>query len=96
MESLRVDPSRLQALSESLQNNSKNIEAALETLDSKIDKLRAEWSGESQAAYDEAQRRWNEQLTEMNRILSTISTKTSEIASAYVATDAAAAKRFSV
>lgn len=96
MESLKVDPARLQALSESLKTNSKQIEQALETLDGKIDKLRSEWSGESQAAYDQAQRRWSEQLTEMNRILSTISGKTSEIAASYVATDAAAAKRFSV
>ena len=94
MQSMSVRPEQVTALSGSIRTGANGIRSELEELESKVGKLRAAWSGEAQASYDEAQRRWNKSLAELQQLLAQIATKTEEISNSYVNTDGQAAKRF--
>ena len=96
MQSMSVRPEQVTALAAQIRTGSNAIRGELDQLEQKIAKLRASWSGESQASYDEAQRRWNQSLSEMQQLLTQIANKTDEISQGYVNTDAQSAKRFSI
>lgn len=96
MQSMSVRPEQVTALAGQIRTGSNAIRAELDQLEQKIGKLRASWSGESQASYDEAQRRWNQSLAELQQLLTQIAAKTDEISQGYVNTDAQSAKRFSI
>ena len=94
MQSMSVRPEQVTALSASIRQGANGIQNELDELESKIATLRARWSGEAQGSYDEAQRRWNKSLAELQQLLAQISNKTEEISNSYVNTDGQAAKRF--
>jgi WXG100 family type VII secretion target len=96
MQSFGVNTAQVSALSGEIRKGANDIRSDLENLDQKIGVLRSRWGGEAQASYDEAQRRWNQSLAEMQSILEQIAVKTQEIADGYTATDTNAAKRFSI
>lgn len=96
MESMSVRPEQVSALAGQIRNGATGIRGELDQLDQKINQLRAAWGGEAQSAYDEAQRRWNGQIGELQQLLQQIASKTEEISSGYVNTDNQAAKRFSL
>lgn len=96
MESMSVRPEQVTALAGQIRNGATGIRGELDQLEQKIGQLRAAWGGEAQAAYDEAQRRWSGQIGELQQLLAQIASKTEEISSGYVNTDAQAAKRFSL
>lgn len=96
MESMSVRPEQVTALAGSIRTGATGIRNELDELDKKVSRLRANWSGEAQTSYDEAQRRWNASIAELQQLLAQISTKTQEISNSYVNTDSQAAKRFSI
>lgn len=96
MESMSVRPEQVTALSGSIRTGATGIRNELDELDKKISRLRANWSGEAQTSYDEAQRRWNASISELQQLLNQIAGKTEEISNSYVNTDNQAAKRFSI
>ncbi len=96
MDSMSVDTGRVSQLSNDIRMNSGQLRDHLEGLERTMNTLRSQWTGEAQAAYDEAQRKWNTQLGEMQQLLERIAGKTEEISSGYLSTDNNAAKRFSL
>ncbi len=94
MESMSVRPEQVTALSGSIRSGANGIRTQLDELEKKVGKLRASWSGEAQASYDEAQRRWSRSIGELQQLLAQISSKTEEISNSYVSSDAQSAKRF--
>lgn len=95
MSAMSVSPAEVNRLAGDLRKNANAIRDHLDTLEGKIAKVRASWSGQAQASYDDAQRKWNKELAEMQQLLETIASKTEQISSGYTDTDSQAAKRFS-
>ncbi|MFZ4841585.1 WXG100 family type VII secretion target [Mycetocola saprophilus] len=94
MESMSVQTAQVSALSQQIRGGAQGIKSELDRLESEVGRLRASWSGEAQNAYDDAQRRWNASLTEMQQLLERISSSTDQIAQTYTQTDKSAAGRF--
>lgn len=96
MQSMSVRPEQVTALAGQIRTGATGIRAELDELDQKVGQLRAAWSGEAQASYDQAQRAWTQSIAELQQLLSQIASKTEEISSGYSTTDARAAQRFSI
>lgn len=96
MQSMSVRPEQVTLLAGQIRNGAKGIRDELDTLGQKVSKLRAAWGGEAQNSYDEAQRRWERQVSELQQLLERIAGKTEEVAQGYSTTDAQAAKRFAI
>jgi len=96
MQSMSVSPDRVIALSGQIRTGANGIKSQLDDLDAQVSKLRAAWSGSAQEAYDDAQRKWTQSLTELNTLLQQISSKTEEIAGHYTQSDNSSAGRFSI
>jgi WXG100 family type VII secretion target len=90
----KVTPAEVNALSEFIGGASRQITGHLGELDAKVKKLQASWDGEAKQAYEIAQKRWNDQVSEMNALLGRVSGKLVEIAQGYDATDRRGAGRF--
>lgn len=94
MQSMSVQTAQVSALSGQIRNGAQGLRAEIERLESEVGKLRAAWSGESQAAYDTAQRKWTKSLTEMQTLLERIAGSTEEISQQYNQSDSRNAGRF--
>lgn len=94
VDSYSVKTAEVQRLSADMTSHSQKINGALSDLESKVGTLMGQWSGEAQANYHDAQRKWSKAAEEMQQILSTIGQKTSEIANTYDAGDKRSAARF--
>ena len=94
MQSMSVNPAQVTALAGQIRTGAQGIKTELDTLESEVGKLRASWDGEAQLAYDQAQREWTKSLTALQELLGQISGKTEEIATQYLASDAASSSRF--
>jgi WXG100 family type VII secretion target len=90
----RVSPSEVIQLSELIGSKSAAISATLDTLDSKVRQLEANWDGDSKEAYAHAQRQWKQQIAQMNELLTRVSGKLVEISTEYGETDRRNAGRF--
>lgn len=95
MTDLRVTPDALHASAARLRGESARIASALQGLDAEAARLRGQWDGSAQVAYDNAHREWTATLAQMNGALARISRATDGIADDYVSTDRASAARFS-
>jgi 6 kDa early secretory antigenic target len=96
MQSMSVNPAQVIELSGQIRNGASGIKSQLDELDSEVGKLRASWSGSAQQAYDDAQRKWTQSLTDLNTLLQQIASKTEEIAQHYTSSDQTSAGRFQV
>ena len=96
MGAMSVRPEQVNGLAAQIRTGANGIREDLNTLESKIAPVRDSWSGAAQAAYDEAQRKWNKELAEMQQLLENIASKTEQISSGYTDTDSQAAKRFAI
>lgn len=94
MSDLRVTPEALHEAAGRLRAESARIEAALRGLESEGARLRANWDGAAQVAYDNAHRQWSATFEGMKEALRRISTATDTIADDYVATDRRSAQAF--
>ena len=55
-----------------IRTTSSNINSTLDQLKSDIAPMTAEWEGESSAAYQDAQRRWDNAAAELNTVLQSV------------------------
>jgi 6 kDa early secretory antigenic target len=94
MSDLRVAPEALHASAAQLRTESARIEGALRSLEGEVSRLRGDWDGAAQVAYDQAQSQWSVTLEAMKVALRRISDATDGIADDYVDSDRASAKRF--
>lgn len=94
MDSFSVNPAALETLASEIRTNDRRIDAALEELKSKVDKLSAAWDGDAKAAYANAQAQWTKSITAMNVLLARISTETTNIQQGYLQQDRSSAGRF--
>jgi len=94
MSDLRVTPEALHAAASQLRSESARIEAALRGLEAEATRLRDQWDGAAQVAYDNAHREWSTTFEDMKNVLRRISNATDGIADDYVSTDRASAARF--
>lgn len=94
MSDLRVTPEALHAAAGRLRAESARIDSALAGLDAEVSRLRGEWEGTAQVAYNNAQQQWSTTLEQMRDALQRISTATDDIADDYVSADRASAARF--
>jgi len=96
MESMSVRPEQVTALSEQIRGGATSIRNELNELESKVSTLRGQWGGEAQLSYDEAQRKWDRSIGELQQLLEQIARSTQEISSGYSDTDKKAAGRFAI
>ncbi len=94
MESMSVKPAQVTALSGEIRSGAQNIRAELDRLETAVGRLRSAWGGEAQVAYDAAQRKWTNSVTQMQELLGQIATKTEQISGQYVQSDRSSAGRF--
>lgn len=94
MQSMSVRPEQVTFLAGQIRNGSRNINTALEDLDTAVGKLRGLWDGEAKESYAQAQAEWTNSLSEMRLLLSQIADKTEAISAQYLATDKSSAGRF--
>ena len=94
VDSYSVKTAEVQRLSADMISHANKISNALDGLEAKVSTLLGQWSGEAQANYHDAQKKWDKAAAEMQQILTTIGQKTSEIANTYDAGDKRSAARF--
>ncbi|MGO3146147.1 MAG: WXG100 family type VII secretion target [Leucobacter sp.] len=94
MESMSVQTALVTALAAEIRTGSKNIRLEIEGLETEVTKLRGAWSGDSQAAYDQAQHKWTQSIGQMQMLLERIAGSTEQIAQSYNASDGRGSKRF--
>lgn len=94
MTDLKVTPAALSAAAASLKQESQHIEAVLAGLEQEVNRLRGNWDGAAQAAYDVAQREWSLTFAHMKTVLANIAQATERIGENYVETDKRSAKLF--
>jgi WXG100 family type VII secretion target len=94
MADLKVSPAALSAASAALKQESQRIEAALAGLEQEVNRLRGNWDGAAQVAYDVAQREWSTTFAHMKSVLASIADATEQIGENYVETDHRSAKLF--
>ena len=96
MQSMSVKPDQVIALSSQIRGGASGIKSKLDELDSEVGKLRASWNGAAQQAYDDAQRKWTQSITDLNTLLEQIAARTEDIANHYTQSDQTSAGRFTV
>ena len=96
MQSMSVNPGQVNALAGEIRNGATGIQTQLDNLGTEVAKLRGQWGGDAQTAYDAAQRSWTQSVSAMQELLTQIATKTEEISSTYVQSDNSSANRFSI
>ncbi|WP_295829286.1 WXG100 family type VII secretion target [uncultured Microbacterium sp.] len=94
MSDFRVTPESLHAAAARLRSESARIDSTLSGLDSEVARLRGQWEGAAQTAYNNAQQQWSATLEQMRDVLQRISNATDSIADDYVSADRASAARF--
>jgi 6 kDa early secretory antigenic target len=94
MQSMSVNPGQVRELSSYIAQKSGQIKGELETLETKVNALKAQWEGDAQGSYAQAQLAWDKQIGEMEALLTRIGVKLTEIADGYEAQDRRGAARF--
>lgn len=96
MQSMSVRPEQVISLAQQISTGARGIRSQLEDLEGEVGQLRASWDGSAQVAYDDAQRKWNASLNELNQLLQQISQKTMDLSQNYTSQDRSSAGRFAV
>ena len=90
----QVNYAVLEAAAADINTGSANLEAALDNLEQLLNQLRSNWEGQTQEAYEEAQRRWNQGLEGLKDVLRRTSSAVDAARSNYQTTDQSNAARF--
>lgn len=96
MESMSVKPAQVTELASQIRSGASGIQSQLDELDSEVSKLKAQWSGAAQDAYNTAHAQWTQSLQSMNELLQRIASATDEISQGYVTSDNSSAGRFDI
>ncbi len=83
MASFKIDPSELYALAAELDQASRQIAAALDTLTRKTKTLMSQWTGEAADSFLTAETDWNASMERINKILASASETASNNATTY-------------
>lgn len=78
MTAIKYEFGAIEAAAADINSTSARINGLLDELKSIIDPMAATWEGESAAAYQQAQRKWDNAALELNQVLMTISRTVSE------------------
>lgn len=90
----QVNYAVLEAAAADINTGAANLEAALDNLEQLLNQLRSNWEGQTQEAYEEAQRRWNQGLEGLKDVLRRTSSAVDAARSNYQTTDQSNAARF--
>lgn len=78
MTAIKYEFGAIEAAAADINSTSGRINGLLDELKSIIEPMAATWEGESAAAYQQAQRKWDNAALELNQVLMTISRTVSE------------------
>ena len=73
MSVIKVNSAQMQALVSNMQAGVNELRNMLADMDSRLGPLRDSWEGSAREAYQTAQREWNTQIDDMNRLLQEVS-----------------------
>ena len=90
----QVNDGTLDAAAADIKNGANNLQNCLDHLVGTLDKLRSNWEGQTQEAYEVAQRQWNEGLDGLRDVLTRTSAAVDSARENYQATDQSNAARF--
>ena len=90
----QVSYGALEAAATDIKGGANNLQQCLDDLEGTLNKLRSNWEGKTQEAYDAAQRQWNQGLEGLKDVLTRTSNAVDSARSNYQQTDQSNAARF--
>ena len=90
----QVNYGALDAAAADINTGAANLQNCLDDLEQTLNPLRSSWEGQTQEAYDDAQRRWNQGLEGLKDVLRRTSSAVDSARSNYQQTDQSNAARF--
>ena len=94
MANITVNFEDIAVLASSLSSASEGMQRTLDQLESNLDPLRTQFTGEAADAYQLAKAKWASQMTQMTAFLGSISNAAASAGKAYTATERDIAKSF--
>ena len=90
----QVNYAALDAAAADINTGAANLQNCLDDLEQTLNQLRSSWEGQTQEAYEAAQRQWNEGLDGLRDVLTRTSAAVDSARENYQATDQSNAARF--
>ena len=90
----QVNYGALDGAAADIKTGANNLQNCLDDLEGTLNKLRSNWEGKTQEAYDAAQRQWNQGLEGLKDVLTRTSNAVDSARSNYQQTDQSNAARF--
>ena len=90
----QVNYGALDAAAADINTGAANLQNCLDDLEGTLNKLRSNWEGKTQEAYDAAQRQWNQGLEGLKDVLTRTSAAVDSARDNYQSTDQSNAARF--
>ena len=90
----QVNYATLDGAAADIKSGANKLQQCLDDLEQTLNRLRSNWEGKTQEAYDSAQRRWNEGLEGLKDVLTRTSNAVDSARSNYQSTDQSNAARF--
>ncbi|UJP39874.1 WXG100 family type VII secretion target [Cellulomonas palmilytica] len=94
MSDLKVNFGGLSTAAADIQSGASHIESKLNDMDSSLQPLRANWSGEAAGSYEAARAKWTAAITDMKALLAEIGRAVATSNDDYQATERANAARW--
>ena len=91
---IKVQHGHLETGAAGVMKAAKDIENRLDQLESDLNPLKADWSGNAKLAYDDAKKKWDAAMIEMTALLEQASRGVDSSNAEYKAADARGAGRF--
>jgi hypothetical protein len=90
----QVNYAALDAAATDIKGGADNLQKCLDDLENTLNRLRSNWEGKTQEAYDAAQRQWNQGLEGLKDVLTRTSSAVDSARDNYQSTDQSNAARF--
>ena len=90
----QVNYGTLDTAAADIKSGADNLQKCLDDLANTLNQLRSNWEGQTQEAYEAAQRKWNEGLDGLRDVLTRTSAAVDSARENYQATDQSNAARF--